>query len=202
MSVSGSILLQNVAERIVARWLINQGNSTVRVAPGNDPRGVDLTYRAQGVSRSGIVKPDPYCGADPDLVSDRRLSFYRADAGTYGLEAVSDSITRAPGWAVESDADDIFYYFLPIAQPEEEVAALGAETDEVLFGELQVGRDDLVVIPGPALRAWFAEHAEAYTSRPVMGAASSSWHRVVPRAILEREVTGIRRIGRIFDTLQ
>lgn len=202
MSATGFPLLQTIAERILVRWLVMQGRTDVRLTRDDGSRGIDLTYGAHGVSRRVIVKPDPYCGTDAALIADRRLSFYRADAGTYGLEAVADSITRAPGWAVDSDADEVFYYFLAIGQPEEEVAALASEADDVLFGELQVGRDDLVVIPGPALRAWFAGNADAYTSRPVMGPATSSWHRVVPRAILERDVAGIRTVGPVFDGLR
>lgn len=204
MPLSGTSLLQNVAERILVRWLTQQGKLDVRLTGGVRSlggRSVDLTYAWQGGRHRVTVKPDPYYGTDPSLISDRSLSFYRADASAYGLEAVANAATREPGWAVESDADDVYYYFLALSQAEDEVAAITAEPDEVFFSELAVGRDDLVVIPGKQLRTWFEANAGKYTSRPVLSGPTSAWYRMVPRDELDRAVPGIRHAGSVFSSL-
>lgn len=204
MTQTGAPLLQSVAERILSRWLVRQGRLDVRVTTGGRSAGgrsVDLSYAWQGGRRGVTVKPDPYCGTAPDLIADRSLTFYRADASAYGLEAIANAATREPGWAVDSDADDIYYYFLALAQPEDEVNALMSEPDEVFFAELKVGRDDLVVIPARSLKSWFEANSGEYTSRPVVSGGTSAWYRMVPRADLERGVSGITHPGPVFGTL-
>lgn len=197
-------ILQQVAERILVRWLTVQGQVDVRLVRHGlefGERGVDITYSSPNGLRRVTVKPDSYFGTDPELIADRSLGLYRADAAAYGLEAVADAATRRPGWAVESDADDIYYYFLAIAQPEDEVAALLAGPDQVFFSELKVGRDDLVVIPAHDLKAWFESNADRYTSRPVFAGGTSSWYRMVPRADLDRSLPSIRHRGPVFGAL-
>ncbi len=204
MAKTGAALLQDVAERILVRWLERQGRADVRrtsVSGTGLGQHIDIAYAWQGGFRRVLVKPDPYCGTDPTLISDRSLNFYRSGAGTYGLEAIADSATRQAGWAVESGADEIHYYFLALAQPEAEVAALASEPDEVFYSELKVGHDDLVIIPARGLHTWFNANAERYASRPVMGEGSSSWYRMVPRIDLERGVQGVRDEGSVFATL-
>lgn len=196
-------LLQSVAERILTRWLRARVGEVRLVdhASARGERGVDITYASPNGTRRVTVKPDPYFGVDPVLVADRSLGLYRADAAEYGLEAVADAVTREPGWAAESDADDIYYYFVAIAQPEAEVAALMAGPDEVFFSELKVGRDDLVVIPARELHEWFHRNADRYTSRPVFAGGASSWYRMVPRADLDTALPSIRHEGPIFGSV-
>lgn len=205
MERSGSALLHDVAVRILARWLEETGRQEVHaLGASRRPRtsGPDITYAWQGGRRRITVKPDPYFGTDPALVADRSLSFYRADARAYGLEAIADAATREPGWALEADADDIYYYFLAIAQPEAEVAALFSEPDGVFFSELRVASDDLVILPARALSEWFAANADRYPARPVVGGDGASWYRMVPRADLETGVHGIVHPGPLFHSLR
>ena len=107
------------------------------------------------------IKPDVYYGSDPAKVADRNLSLYREDAGRCALQAVADSSTREPGWILTSDADDIYYYYLAIAQPEDQVRALLDGSEETFFSGLKVERDDLLVLPMAATRAWFVRAGRA-----------------------------------------
>ena len=198
------VLLQAVAERIVGRYLASLPDTEVVPASENHSvgdRGVDLRYVSQGERRSVKVKPDVYFGTDPLKVADRSLSLYREDVGRCALQAVADSSTRDRGWIFTSEADEIFYYYLAISQPEDQVRALFAEPDEAFFSRLEVERDDLLVLPMAATRAWFAEQAERSPSRPVAHGDSSAWYRLVPRVEIEREVRGAADRGPIFGSL-
>jgi hypothetical protein len=195
------VLLQAVAERIIGRYLASQPG--VEVAPVSEyyslgGRGADLTYTTRGESRTVKVKPDPYFGTDPTKAADRDLSFYREDARCCALQAIADSSTRDPGWVFTSDADEIFYYYLAIAQPEDEVRAIFAEDDEQFFSRLKVERDDLLVLPMAGTRAWLAERVERYPSRPVALGGYSAWYRLVPRAEIESAVAGVSDRGPVF----
>lgn len=204
MSSGGMVLLQDVAERIIARWLERRGYSDVRLTHGMQSFGghsVDIVYTLNGTLRKIKVKPDPYYGTDPVKAANRSLGYYRPDASAYAFESVADSTTRAPGWAADSAADDLFYYFLAISQTEEEVSALMNEPDEVFFSELAVERDQLVCLPmGPA-REWFDAHAETHTPRPVMVGGAIAWYRLVPRKDVEQSLPGINVVGPIFSVL-
>lgn len=201
MAGDGTRLLQDVAGRIVLRWLIGQGNVDAASTGGMASfggRAVDIAYSSAGSQRRVKLKPDPYYGLDRAKVADRALTFYREDAGVLALEAVADSMTREQGWMVAPGADELFYYSLAIAQPEDEVRALLAEPDPVFFGELLVERDELLIIPMAPARAWFAENMERFATRPVMSGGTSSWYRLVPKQEMESSVRGIRRVGTIF----
>lgn len=200
----GMRLLQQVAERVVVRWLVQQGKLDVHLTGGLSSlggRAVDLTYAWQGGQHRVKVKPDPYFGTEPRKVGDRSLTFYRADASAFAFEAVANAATREPGWIFDSSADDLYYYYMAIAQAEDEVAALAGEPDEVFFSELAVDRDELVILPVQPTREWFETNYERYTPRPVMSTGVSAWYRMVPRADIERAVPGIRKIGPIFSAL-
>jgi hypothetical protein len=201
---AGLDLLHDVAERIVIAHLLRSG--AVRAEKVVDRvsihgRDVDLVVIDARESRRVKLKADPYFGIDQRKVADRTLSFYRGETGSFAFEAVANSATREPGWAIASDAQDLYYYYLALAQSPEEISALMDERDEVFFSELQVERDELVVLPLAEVRAWFEGHADAYASRPVMFAGAAAWYRLVPRADVEGAVATVRRVGQIFDAL-
>jgi hypothetical protein len=204
MHLRGTALLQTVAERIVRAHLASSQRGQVLSAsesgsPGG--RGVDVVYVSEGRRTSIKIKPDVYYGSDPAKVEDRNLSLYREDAGRCALQVVADSSTREPGWILTSDADEIYYYYLAIAQPEDQVRALCDEPDETFFSGLQVERDDLLVLPMAAMRAWFVQQAERSPSRPVAHGDHSAWYRLVPRAEVERSVPGVSDRGPIYAAL-
>lgn len=202
--MNGNELLQAAAERIVARYLAQTGKLDVVRTGGREALGgknVDITYSWQGGRRKVKVKADPYVGTDPAKISNRELPFYRSDAGIYAFEAVANSATREPGWVFNTEADELYYYYLAIAQTEDEVRALFAEPDEVFFAELRVDLDNLHVLPLHETRAWFEEHFENYTPRPVMQGGFAAWYRLVPRSDIVGDVPGIRGVGPIFPAV-
>lgn len=203
MANGGMSLLQQVSERIVARQLARAGRADVQIVSSFQSfggRGVDIAYPWQGGRREIKVKADPYFGVDASKVGDRSLYFYRPDMGAYAFEFVANSATREPGWIFGSEADEIYYYFLALSQAEDEVRALLAEPDEVLFSELKVERDDLRVLPMAETRRWFERHADAYTPRPVAADGAAAWYRLVPRQDLERDVR-VTDLGPVFRSL-
>lgn len=202
MNEAGLILLQALAERVLARWLERQGNEDVTLAGiAGMSASVDVSYRTGGVRRTAKVKPDAYFGRDAALLGDRTLEFYRPEGDTYSFEVVADSATRESGWALRSNADDLFYYMVAIAQPPAEVAALMDEPDPVFFGELKVDRDALSIIPMRAFTKWFGEHYEDYAPRPVAVGGRSAWHRIVPKRDVGSAVQGVRTVSPVFSGL-
>ncbi len=203
MSLTGMSLLQAVSERVLLRWMERQGRVDVQSTNGFRSLGkaVDATYSWEGSRRRVKVKPDPYFGTDNALIADRALTYYRADSGAYAFEAVANTATREPGWIFDSEADDLYYYYVALSQTEDEVRALLGEPDEVFFSELAITRDELVVLPLRATREWFENNYEAYTPRPVMVGGASAWYRLVPRRDLERAVQGINMVGPVFRSL-
>lgn len=201
---SGPTLLNAVAERIIARWLELNGRSDVewgpRLSPDPGP-GVDLTFASEGLRRRAKVKADPYYGRNTTHAQDRSLSFYRTDHASYAMESIANASTRDPGWIANSVADELFYYFVAITQPEDIVRFLLNEPDDLFFRELQVERDELVILPMKGVRTWFDENSERCAPRPVVSGASASWNRLVPRVDLESGVGSIQRVGSIFSTL-
>jgi hypothetical protein len=202
---AGTSPLQSVAERIIARYLNRGLSQDVEIVSGysvHANRGIDITYVApNGDRRSVKVKPDPYFGTDTDKIGDRSLSYYRADTGSLAFEALADATTKEPGWMVDSEADDLYYYYLALAQEEDEVRALLNEPDEVFLDEILVERDDLIVMPMAEARRWFASQAGNYPPRPVFEAGKSAWYRLVPRADVQRQVNGVRIVGPVFQGL-
>lgn len=195
---SGLSLLNSVAERIIVRWLQTQGASDVRAAGPSDGPGVDLVYTTGGAGRRAKVKADAYFGLDPAKASDRTISFYRQDQASYAMESIANAATRDPGWIASSVADELFYYFVAISQPDDVVGFLYNEQDDLFFKELEVERDELVIIPMKGVRIWFDQNSDRYVPRPVVSGASASWNRLIPRADLESGVAGVRRVGSIF----
>jgi hypothetical protein len=200
----GLDLLQSVAERIIVAYLVSTGSTHVESigAPVSAHGvGVDIVAQQGSETRRVKLKADPYYGTDTRKVADRALSFYRPDAHSYAFEALANTATREPGWTLASDADDLYYYYLALAQSPEDVQALMSEREEVFFSELLVERDELVVLPMQPVREWFEIHHPEYTPRPVMHDAGAAWCRLVPRQDVERAVNGIRAVGPIFSAL-
>jgi hypothetical protein len=198
-------LLQDVAVRIVARWLAERGKLDVQVTAGREAvagRGVDITYAWQGARMKIKVKPDPYFGSDAAKIADRSLSFYRADASAYAFESIANSATREPGWVSDSVADELYYYRITLGHTEEEVQALMNEPDPVFFSELWVDRDELVTMPMAAARTWFESHADNYQARPVISGGVAAWYRLVPRQDVDGAVPDLTVVGPIFRTLK
>lgn len=204
-ATAGQQLLQCVAERILALHLSRQGMEEVALVypwPGVLARGgVDLTYRFAGRTVNVKVKPDAYFGRDSAKTHDRSLSFYRPEGENYAFEAISNAATREPGWIFNSEADELHYYLMAIAQPEEDIAALMAESDDIFLSELQVERDELHVLPMRPVREWFEANYEQYTPRPVMLGNHSAWFRIIPRDVLEKAVPGRRVTTSVFSRL-
>lgn len=200
MALAGSTLLHEVAKRILGRYLSTTGATDVIVAKAlrDEALGVDLQYTNGAARRSAKVKADSYFGIDPIKVADRSLGFYRAETHSYGLESVADTATREPGWLQRSQADDLFYYRLVIAQPEGTVAELFEAPDARFFSELAVERDDLHIIPMQQLRAWFERAQDRYAPRPVMTDGRSAWYRIVTAKDLDSEVPGVKDVGSVY----
>jgi hypothetical protein len=201
---TGLALLQQVAERIITRHLLLRGASRAEVT--SDPtnphgRDVDIVSIEGRVSRRIKVKADPYFGTDSRKIGDRSLAFYRADEGCLALEAVSNGSTRELGWTLASEAQDLYYYYLALGQTQDEVRALLAEPDEVFFSEIAVERDELLILPMDKVRAWFEDHHQDYSPRPVMHDGVASWYRLVPRADVEKALGRISNAGALFPRL-
>lgn len=200
---SGSTLLQAVAERIIAKYLLVRGASRAEVVSDGDSQGVgvDIVAIEGRVSRLIKVKADPYFGTDSRKIGDRGLAFYRADAGCLAFEAVANGATRSLGWTLASEAQDLYYYYLALGQTQDEVRALLAEPDEVFYSEIAVERDELLILPMDRIRAWFEEHHQDYAPRPVMHEGVASWYRLVPRADVEKALGRVPSSGAIFPRL-
>lgn len=202
-ALGGSRLLHAVAERVIARYLEHSGLTDVRAndesALGARADKVDITYTTSSGPRGIKVKSDPYIGPDPAKTADRSRSFYRPDDKVYAFETIAT--TRAPGWVFSSAADDLFYYYLAIDQPEAEVGLLFAEADDVFFSSLRVAADDLHILPFADLRAWFEPRQGSYPTRPVVRDGGAAWYRLVPQADVATGVRGLQRIGAVFASL-
>jgi hypothetical protein len=200
-----AVPLQAVAERVIARYLRRAMNKDVDIVSRHAvqaARGIDIVYASpDGVRRSAKVKADSYFGTDTRKIGDRSLPFYRADTGSFAFEAVADSVTREPGWMIDSEADELYYYYLALAQEEEDVRALLKEPDEVFFPEIRVERDDLIILPMAATRRWFADQADNYPPRPVSLGGRSAWCRLVSRSDVQTQVEGVRIVGPVFPGL-
>ena len=199
---TGMMLLQAVADRIIARYLTEDGYGDVRIISGRPngytSSGVDVAYRYEGKDRRIKIKPDAYFGTDQKKVQDRDLTFYRSEAGHYAFESISNHMTREPGWMFNSKAEELFYYYLVLPQSEEEIAALLSEQDDIFFSELKVDRDELRVMPMKATREWFEQHFEEYAPRPVTVGNHSAWYRLIPQNDIDNAVSGIKTIGSVF----
>lgn len=204
MRLSGPQLIHEVGKRILARHMEQQGARDVELsAPARvDPIGVDIRRDEGGRLIASKVKVDVYCGTDPAKTANRDFPFYRTDTASYGIEAIADTTTRAPGWVQSSMADELLYYRLAIPRPEAEIAAIYGSPDAVFFSELGVERDDLRILPMRELRAWFERSNERYMPRPVMSGDRSAWYRIVPFAEVEAAVPGVRVVGPVYARLR
>lgn len=204
MESRGAILLQVVAERIIARYLRQEGMSevsafTLKRRNGHGD-GVDLTYSRLGRPTLVKVKADPYFGVDSLKVCDLDLPYYRSDRGEYALEAIAHHVTREPGWAFRSDAHELFYYLLALEHTEEQVAELVRLPDEEFFSGLRVARDELRIMSMDAVRSWFIRHQEDFMSCSVRIGDRSAWYRIIPRTALDHAIPDIVNAGSILTT--
>lgn len=200
--LEGSPLHHATACRILARYLVLTGSGGL-TAPDEgylEGNGVDIICTRAGVKLRIKVKADPYFGTDAVKIAERELAFYRRQGADYAFEAISHNVTRQPGWIFQSDASDLYYYFLALGQSESEVGALLEEPDDVFFTELKVERDELHVMPMAPLRDWFEAHFEQYTPRPVLIGDHSAWYRLVPRDVL-RAAVKVDVVGSVYPSV-
>lgn len=205
MKKQGQELLQGIANRIVRGYLLHTGATGVMFVDESDDasrfKGVDLVYSSSAGNVKAKVKPDSYFGVDPRKIADQNLTFYRNPTGAYAFETISHHLTREPGWVVDPMADELYYYFLALGQPEDELSVLLEEPDEVFFSELAVERDELHVLPMKALGEWSAAHSEDYMPRPVTVGSHSAWYRIVPTKDLAGTPAAADVRGSIFALL-
>ncbi|MDY0341300.1 MAG: hypothetical protein RBS17_08815 [Coriobacteriia bacterium] len=203
MGLTGAALTSEVAKRIVGAYLARNGGVNVTISPAErmSADGVDITYMIAGRPTTARVQADCYFGTDSEKVADRSLPLYRMESSTYALEETADVATRMPGWIFSSVADVLLYYRMAIGRPEAEVSALLGSPDEVFFSELGIERDELQVIPLPALRTWFAREADRFTPRPVFANGRMSWCRIVPISDLVSAISDVRVIDSVYGSL-
>ena len=201
MPEGSSRLFQSVAERLISRWMTDQGFRDVRRSTAGErgDRRIDLNYVVDGTDVGVKLKADPYCGPDAAKAMDRGLPFYRPDQGQYALELIENAGARQPGWALSSEAEYLYYYFLALDHTETELEELHNRVDDALLPELRVTVDELVILPMPELRDWLELNADRYASRPVISPTGASWCRLIPRGDLEGSVAGIRVVGPLFS---
>lgn len=197
--LEGNLLLQAVGRRVICRYLTLAGIQ-VSETPGPQGEGEagEIACSRAGRPYRVRVKSDPYCGVDPVKIADRDLAFYRKQGTDYAFEAISHHLTRQLGWMFNSEAEELYYYFIALGQTEEEIAALMQGSDEVFFSELRVERDELHIMPMSALRDWFERNYEHYTPRPVLVGDHSAWYRIVPRDELRRAIA-VDVVGPVFS---
>ncbi|MHB2016820.1 MAG: hypothetical protein ACYCW6_07760 [Candidatus Xenobia bacterium] len=100
--------------------------------------------------RTVDAKIDFYFGAE-DV-----HEFHRRRTGFAALETVSNDVLGTMGWMVTTEADAICYYFLALEHPADEVRRWIEQRDPtVVLRDLRAWDDCLLVLPVPALRAWF-----------------------------------------------
>lgn len=203
MALAGAALTREVAKRVVGSYLSRNGGVSVALSPAGrtKPDGVDIRYMMAGKPLTARVQADCYFGTDAEKAADRSLPMYRVESPTYALEEAADVTDKMPGWVVSSTADVLLYYRMAIPRPEAEIAALLESPDEVFFSELGIERDELRIIPFPALRAWFVREADRFTPRPILLDGRMSWCRIVPISELEAAVPGVRVVDSIYRSL-
>lgn len=203
MVLAGSPLIHEVGKRILGRYFETAGARDVELSPlmRSDGTGIDIR-RTEGLTViTAKVRVDYYFGSDQSRIANRDLTFYRTNTASYALEAIADTVTRAPGWVLASRADQLLYYRVALPRPEAEIAALLESPDGVFFSELGVDRDELRIVPMRALRDWFERSGERYTPRPVITGGRSAWYRIVPIAELDACVPGVKVVGPIYGLL-
>ena len=162
--------------------------------------GVNMAYERLGRDLTVKIKTDPYYGVDQAKCEDLSLPFYRADVGALALQSMAHHVSREPGWALTSPADELFYYTLVVDQTEGEVLDLLDGPDEEFMPAIRVVRDDLRIVPMSELNRWFEQNQEEYPSRPAQDGDHSAWYRIVPRIEFDRALPSVRHVGSIYRT--
>jgi hypothetical protein len=173
---------------VVKRYLTKDKDSRdlrdVHSNPEFYDKGIDLILNMPNAKKKTIdLKVDSYIGSDP---SRKIRGLCNPDSGFILLETISqlqyDRSRNAstngtllvrqkpdvPGWFFTSSADEVYYYFLALLNPENQLNPLYTEyvelvksnqqPDEVencLLRELRVDRDLLVSFSLSEARAWY-----------------------------------------------
>jgi hypothetical protein len=196
--------LHEVARRILRAFVEQAGHPSAVLSTDllDSAAGIDITYLTGGARIRVKVKADSYFGTDPGKIADRSLTYYRPTADAYSFETVADAQTRESGWLHRSQAEELMYYRLAIAQPPDEITQLLGGSDDDLIGGLAVERDDLTVFQVPDLREWFEANADKYPARPVFGEGKTGWCRIIPAKDIHDAVKGTRFVGPVVDSLR
>ena len=134
--------------------------------------------------------------------ADSALTFYRPPTDLLALEAVADSVSRAPGWALGSEADALYYFRLAIPMNEHELAELVRCDDDALVDGVVADNDDLLIVPMRPLAAWFSANLDRYPSRPVATSEGSGWYRLVPRGDVVGAIQGTRSVDSLLARIR
>jgi hypothetical protein len=147
-----------------------------------ESRDIDLVLTMADRKVFADVKVDFYFGAE------ERTDFHRRRTNHAALETVSSDSTGTMGWMVTSASDYIFYYFLALDNPPDEIRRWIEEEDEAAcLREARVFDDCLVLLPTAALQRWFWQDKRYTKYRHCRipnldqgGKTYNTWVRLVP----------------------
>jgi hypothetical protein len=172
----------------------------------------DIDLRVDGVSAD--LKADAYFA---DLDDGEAVTRYKKPRSGYlALETVSTDFShrwpddRRPdpsqssqrmGWMHTSRADEIWYYFLTLDNPPDEIDALASaqtgdpgERERRLLDIARIHRDGLLILPAAPLKAWFWENLDRFDRRGARNPRYTTWFRRVPWRVLIAEGLVRRRV--------
>lgn len=165
----------------------------------------DLVYQVPGDARRHTidVKVDFYFGQED------RSEFHRRRTGFLALETVSNDVSGTMGWMVTSPADFICYYFMALNNHAEELKGWYETGDaDACLGGLSSWDDCLLVLPVPALKAWFWGDKRYLSYRHARipnvdreGKVYHTWVRLVPVEAVA-SLPGVRIYNRLVDALR
>ena len=174
---------------LIRRFLQAQG------IPVEDVHKVSKDHDLVVAGRTVDAKIDFYFGSED--VHD----YHRRRTGMAALETVSNDVLGTMGWMVTSEADSIFYYFLDMDHPADEVRGMIERQSEKTV--LKAWDDCLIVFPTPALRQWFWAGKRYLNYRHCRipnvdgdGRVYHTWVRLVPVEELVK-LPGVRVYDRI-----
>lgn len=163
----------------------------------------DIDFYMDGVSAD--LKADSYFA---HFRRDETPSRYKKrDSGNLALETISTDYSRVwmddtkcdpeqpnmkLGWMHTSRAQELWYYFITLDNPQEELDALAEmrtpqnelQRQQRLLDCAVIHRDELFVIPAAPLKDWFWDNYSAFGRRSAPNPNYFTWIRQVPRTIL------------------